>query len=183
MAGIPARIVTDRFSVCDGHAGDDRASAALTLHIRAGRGGSGCGGGEPTPYGYTVSLLLFIVPILAIGSGSCARGVKISQRAFWRTIAVLFRWARLWTFSLRDRFSSSEFPARRCASPLRRWARRAGGGVRFLLHRIRGCSADVHLAWTSIGWRRIAFRRMPKRERSSTGCCAFIFSRWFGLCC
>jgi hypothetical protein len=46
---------------------------------------------NPTPYGYTVSLLLFIVPILAIGGWLVPRdGVKISKKSFVRTIALLF---------------------------------------------------------------------------------------------
>jgi hypothetical protein len=46
---------------------------------------------NPSPYGYTVSLLLFIIPIIAI---SCwlvpLDKVKISKDAFVRTIALLF---------------------------------------------------------------------------------------------
>ena len=65
--------------------------AALTLHTVRAPAGAASTGAEPTPYGYTVSLLLFVVPILAIGFWFVPReGVKISQRAFWRTIAVLF---------------------------------------------------------------------------------------------
>src|SRR5215469_1742545 len=44
-----------------------------------------------TPYGYTISLSLFIVPILAISIWflPCER-VRISRKSFWRTIALLF---------------------------------------------------------------------------------------------
>jgi hypothetical protein len=46
---------------------------------------------NPSPYGYTVSLLLFIVPILAIGIWLVPRGdVTISKKSFVRTIALLF---------------------------------------------------------------------------------------------
>ena len=46
---------------------------------------------NPSPYGYTVSLLLFIVPILAIGGWLIPEeGVRISKRSFARTIALLF---------------------------------------------------------------------------------------------
>jgi hypothetical protein len=46
---------------------------------------------NPSPYGYTISLLLFIVPILVIGLWFVPReDVKISRRAFIRTIAILF---------------------------------------------------------------------------------------------
>ena len=46
---------------------------------------------NPSPYGYTVSLLLFIVPIVAIGGWLVPLdGVKISKKSFVRTIALLF---------------------------------------------------------------------------------------------
>lgn len=46
--------------------------------------------GDPTPHGYTWSLLLFIVPIVVIGGWFLpAEGVRYLQRAFWRTIWML----------------------------------------------------------------------------------------------
>lgn len=43
-----------------------------------------------TPHGYTISLLLFIVPILVITFWFLPReGVRIPQKAFWLTIAIL----------------------------------------------------------------------------------------------
>jgi hypothetical protein len=43
-----------------------------------------------TPYGYTVSLLLFIFPITAIAGWFLpSEGLHIPQRAFWHTIAIL----------------------------------------------------------------------------------------------
>ena len=44
-----------------------------------------------TPYGYTISLLLFIVPTLVISIWflPCER-VRVSRKSFWRTIAFLF---------------------------------------------------------------------------------------------
>ena len=45
---------------------------------------------NPTPYGYSWSLLLFVVPIVVIGWWFLpSEGIRISQRAFWRTIWVL----------------------------------------------------------------------------------------------
>jgi hypothetical protein len=45
---------------------------------------------NPSPYGYTWSLLLFIVPILVIGFWFLpSEGLEIPQRAFWWTIAIL----------------------------------------------------------------------------------------------
>ena len=45
---------------------------------------------NPTPYGYTWSLLLFIVPIVVIAFWFLpSEGLEIPQRAFWRTLAIL----------------------------------------------------------------------------------------------
>ncbi len=45
---------------------------------------------NPSPYGYTVSLLLFIVPILVIGGWLVPRNdVRISKRSFLLTMALL----------------------------------------------------------------------------------------------
>jgi hypothetical protein len=44
-----------------------------------------------TPYGYTISLLLFVVPILAISVWFLPKEeVRVSRKSFWRTIAFLF---------------------------------------------------------------------------------------------
>jgi hypothetical protein len=46
---------------------------------------------DASPYGYTVSLLLFIVPIFVIGFWFVPHeGVRISKKSFVRTIAILF---------------------------------------------------------------------------------------------
>jgi hypothetical protein len=46
---------------------------------------------DPSPYGYTVSLLIFVVPILLIAFWFLPNDrIHISKRAFWRTIAILF---------------------------------------------------------------------------------------------
>jgi len=46
---------------------------------------------NPSPYGYTVSLLLFIVPTVAVGGWLVPRdGVRVSKKSFVRTIALLF---------------------------------------------------------------------------------------------
>ena len=45
---------------------------------------------NPTPLGYTISLLLFVVPIVALGTWFAARpDLQLQRKAFWRTIAVL----------------------------------------------------------------------------------------------
>jgi hypothetical protein len=46
---------------------------------------------DPTPHGYTWSLLLFLVPIAVIAGWLLPHErVKVPKKAFWRTIAVLF---------------------------------------------------------------------------------------------
>jgi hypothetical protein len=65
--------------------------AALTLHTA--RVAPSVDGTSPnlTPYGYTISLLLFIVPILAISVWFLPNeGVHVSRKSFWRTVALLF---------------------------------------------------------------------------------------------
>ena len=64
--------------------------AAITLRTVRSPGTLQVPGSDPTPYGYTWSLLLFIVPIVVIGFWFVpAEGVEIPRRAFWRTIGVL----------------------------------------------------------------------------------------------
>ena len=64
--------------------------AAITLRAVRSPGTLQVPGSDPTPYGYTWSLLLFIVPIVVIGFWFVpAEGVEIPRRAFWRTIGVL----------------------------------------------------------------------------------------------
>ena len=63
--------------------------AALTLHAVSSPGKLQVGP-NPSPYGYTWSLLLFIVPIVAITLWFLpSEGLEIPQRAFWRTIWIL----------------------------------------------------------------------------------------------
>ena len=59
--------------------------AAITLHtVRVSTQ-------NPTPYGYTVSLLLFIIPIAVIGLWFIPQeGIQVSKKAFWWTIGLLF---------------------------------------------------------------------------------------------
>ena len=47
--------------------------------------------GNPTPYGYTVSLLIFVVPIALIAWWFLPQDhIRISKRAFWWTVGILF---------------------------------------------------------------------------------------------
>jgi len=73
--------------------------AAITLHTVRVPAAVGAATNNPSPYGYTVSLLLFIVPILVIGLWLVPlEGVKISKKAFIRTIAILFPMGALLDF-------------------------------------------------------------------------------------
>lgn len=64
--------------------------AAITLRTVSSPGTLQVLNFNPTPHGYTWSLLLFVVPIVVIAFWFLpAEGVEIPQWAFWRTIAVL----------------------------------------------------------------------------------------------
>lgn len=68
--------------------------AALTLHTvksSAFRPVSQVVFGNPSPYGYTVSLLIFIVPVLLIAFWFLPQDhIRISKHAFWSTVGILF---------------------------------------------------------------------------------------------
>ena len=65
--------------------------AALTLHTVNLSSVVDVSARNPSPYGYTVSLLLFAVPIFSIGFWLVPlEGVRISKKAFWWTIGLLF---------------------------------------------------------------------------------------------
>ena len=65
--------------------------AALTLHTARVAPAINPAARNLTPYGYTISLLLFIVPILVISVWFLPKEeVHISRKSFWRTIAILF---------------------------------------------------------------------------------------------
>jgi hypothetical protein len=65
--------------------------AALTLHTIRVPPAINPSQLNPSPYGYTISLLLFIVPIIVIGLWFVPLdGVKISKKSFLWTIAILF---------------------------------------------------------------------------------------------
>ncbi len=65
--------------------------AALTLHTARVAPSIDPAARNLTPYGYTISLFLFIVPILVISVWFLPKEeVHISRKSFWRTIALLF---------------------------------------------------------------------------------------------
>jgi hypothetical protein len=60
---------------------------------------------NPSPYGYTISLLLFIVPALIIGLWFVPReDVKISRNSFWFSVALLFPLGGLLDFFFAAKF-------------------------------------------------------------------------------
>ena len=79
-----------------------------------------------SPYGYTVSLLLFVIPILVIGFWLVPREkVRISKKAFVRTIAILFPLGAGLDFF----FARSFFTFPNAGATLRITAPARGGGV------------------------------------------------------
>src|SRR3989442_5491612 len=67
---------------------------------------------DATPYGYTVSLLLFIIQIIVIGWWFVPQeGIKIPKRAFSRTISVLFIAGCALDYFFANRFFTYRNPA------------------------------------------------------------------------
>ena len=64
--------------------------AALTLRTVLHPGVLQNDSSDPTPLGYTWSLLLFIIPLAALGGWFVRRSdLGLARKAFWRTLAVL----------------------------------------------------------------------------------------------
>ena len=64
--------------------------AALTLRTVLHPGTLQLDSANPSPYGYTWSLLLFIIPLAALSWWFARRSdLELARKAFWRTIAVL----------------------------------------------------------------------------------------------
>ncbi len=85
--GFAAAAVWDRADD-PGHGGRARGADVAYGEGLAAQAGAVA---NPSPYGYTVSLLLFIVPILTVGLWLVPQdGVQISKAAFVRSLAVLF---------------------------------------------------------------------------------------------
>jgi len=100
--------------------------AALTLHTVRVSSVVDVSSRNPSPYGYTVSLLLFIVPIAVIGLWFIpGEQLKISRKAFWVTIAILFPVGALLDFFFAHRFLT--FPNPQATLGIR--APALGGGV------------------------------------------------------
>jgi hypothetical protein len=82
-----------------------------TVKIPAFRSLSDLLPGNPSPYGYSVSLLIFVVPILLIAFWFLHNGrIRIAKSAFWKTIAILFPLGAVLDFFFAHRFF--QFPNR-----------------------------------------------------------------------
>lgn len=100
--------------------------AALTLHRVKISAVVDMGNRDASPYGYTVSLLLFLVPIVVIAFWFLPQeGIKVAQGSFWRTILLLFPVGALLDFFFAHRFLT--FPNARATLGWR--APAIGGGV------------------------------------------------------
>ncbi len=100
--------------------------AALTLHTVKAPAVVDPSISNPTPYGYTVSLLFFIVPALVIGLWFLRHeGVRISRRSFGITVGLLFVLGASLDFFFAARFFRFLNPG----ATLRFTAPALGGGV------------------------------------------------------
>ena len=95
--------------------------AAITLHSVHSPATLVATSSDPSPYGYTWSLLLFLVPILAIAFWFLpSEGLEIPQRAFWWTIAILVPLGWLLDFLFAQYFFC--FPNPQATLGIRAWA-------------------------------------------------------------
>ena len=102
------------------------APAALTLHTARIAPAIDKAIADPSPRGYTISLLLFIVPTLAIGLWFVPReGVEISRKSFAISVALLFPLGALLDFFFAAKFFV--FPSAGATLGIR--APALGGGV------------------------------------------------------
>lgn len=100
--------------------------AALTLHRVQVSATVDSSIPNPSPYGYTVSLLLFIVPIVVIGLWLAPKDdVKISKKSFLWTIGILFPLGAALDFF----FARIFFTYSNAGATLRITAPALGGGV------------------------------------------------------
>lgn len=100
--------------------------AALTLHRVRVSPAIDAAVANPSPYGYTVSLLLFLVPIATIGLWLVPKeGVTISKKSFLWTIGILFPIGAALDFFFARKFFTYTDPG----ATLRITAPALGGGV------------------------------------------------------
>ncbi len=117
--------------------------AGLTLHTVRVPATISIPGPNPTPRGYTVSLLLFLVPILVIAGWLVpSEGVQIPKRAFWLTIAILgplgcaldfFFASRFFTFPNKDATLGFDTPVLGGSVPIEEYVFYFSGFIAVLL--------------------------------------------------
>lgn len=126
--------------------------AALTLHTVRVSSVVDVHVPNSSPYGYTVSLLLFFVPIALIGLWFLPReGVEVSQRAFWWTIGLLFPVGAVLDFLFAHEFLNF----RNTAATLGIRAPALGGGVpveEYLFYLLGFVSVLLMYVWMDEFW-------------------------------
>jgi hypothetical protein len=100
--------------------------AGITLHTVLVPAVAQISSANPTPHGYTFSLLLFIVPILVIGGWFLpSENLRITRNSFWRTLAILVQIG----FGLDFFFANKFFVYPNAAATLQIGAPAIGGAV------------------------------------------------------
>ena len=102
---------------------------------------------NPTPLGYTWSLLLFVIPIGVLAWWfACRPDLQFPRKAFWRTIAVLaplgiLARSTLWKCFLHFPEQGRHIRLRNS----RHWRIDSNRGIRFLPHWFHARAAELHL--------------------------------------
>jgi hypothetical protein len=140
--------------------------AALTLHTVRVSSVVDVAVPNPSPYGYTVSLLLFVVPIAAIAFWLLPQeGVRVSLRSFAITIALLFPLGALMDFFFANTFFTFGNPA--ATLGIRAPALHGGVPVEEYLFYLTGFLADLLLyIWFDQYW--LAAYTIPNDDRRRT---------------
>jgi len=146
--------------------------AAITLHtVRASAD-------NPTPHGYTVSLLLFILPIIVIAFWFLPQeGIQVSKKAFWWTIALLFPLGALLDFFFAQYFFY--FPNVQATLGIKAPALGGGVSIEEYVSTSRAFSQCCCFISGSMHTdsQTIAFLMMMRAESTSLSCYGFIHSR------
>jgi hypothetical protein len=142
------------------------APMAVTLHtVRVSAVVDVAAEPNPSPFGYTASLLLFVVPIVAIAFWFVPQeGVKISKKAFWWTIGLLFPLGAALDFFFAHLFLT--FPNPKATLGVR--APALGGGVpieEYLFYLLGFIAILMMYIWLDEYW--LSAYTVPEAERVS----------------
>jgi hypothetical protein len=126
--------------------------AALTLHTVNIPPAINPATANPSPHGYTISLLLFLIPILVIALWFLPQeGVRVSRRAFTITIGLLFPIGALMDFFFANTFFTFGNPAATLGIPAP--ALHGGVPIEEYLFYLTGFLADLLLyIWFDEYW-------------------------------